>query len=88
MGVKRTSISEIPMSALCHKRTMQCSNLGSLLDHVVRDAEQRWRHGYPEHPSGWMIDNQLKLARLDYWQVRRFSALKDTTGIDPEVSER
>src|SRR5215472_3314303 len=35
-----------------------------------------------------MIDNQLKLARLHYWQVRRFSALEDTTGIDAKLTIR
>ena len=35
-----------------------------------------------------MIDNQLKLARLHDWQVGRFSALEDTTGIDAEVTIR
>src|SRR6516165_9608927 len=35
-----------------------------------------------------MIDNQLKLGRLHYWQVRGFSALEDTTGIDAKLTIR
>src|SRR5262249_8024323 len=35
-----------------------------------------------------MIDDQLKLARLHYWQVRRFGAIEDTTGIDAKDTIR
>ena len=76
------------MSALCQKRTHAGQQLGSLLDNVVRDAEQRRRQREPEHPSGRMIDNQFKLARLHYWQVRRFSTIEDTTGINAKLTIR
>ena len=35
-----------------------------------------------------MVDDQLKLTRLHDWQVRRFSALEDTTGIDTKLTIR
>src|SRR6516162_4656825 len=78
----------LSMSALCQKRTQAAQQLGSLLDYVVRDAEQRRRQREPEHPSGRAIDNQLKLARLHYGEVRGFSAPEDATGIDAKVTIR
>ena len=55
------------MSALRHKQTSRSAANFALLDNVVRDAEQRRRHGEPEHASGRSIDYQLKLARLNDW---------------------
>ena len=49
----KADIGGVISDVLCaNSGLMHCSNLGSLLDHVVRDAEQRRRHGEPEHPSG------------------------------------
>src|SRR6516164_1648502 len=46
-----------------------------------RSREER-RHRETQHPRGLMINNEFKLAGLRNRQVRRFCALKDTTGID------
>src|SRR5262245_61242245 len=53
------------------------------LDHLVGDAEQRWRNGEAEHLSGRDVDDQLKPARLNDWQVGRLLPLEDAAGIDP-----
>jgi hypothetical protein len=52
LGQKRTSEHVRSMSALCQKRTHAVQQLGSLLDNVVRNAEQRRRQREPEHASG------------------------------------
>jgi hypothetical protein len=64
---KRTFPHAIRMSALGQKQTSRSAANFALLDNVVRDAEQRRRHGEPEHPRGRSIDYQLKLARLNDW---------------------
>src|SRR5262249_14981601 len=51
LGQKRTSEHVRSMSALCQKRTHAVQQLGSLLDNVVRDAEQRRRQREPEHAT-------------------------------------
>ena len=61
------SLKRLTPTGRLEKRTRAVQQLGSLFDNVVRDAEQRRRQREPEHPSGRMIDNQLKLARLHYW---------------------
>ena len=52
LGQKRTSEHVRSMSALCQKQTHAVQQLGSLLDNVVRNAEQRRRQREPEHASG------------------------------------
>jgi hypothetical protein len=63
---KRTFADATRMSALGQKQTSRSAAF-ALLDNVVRDAEQRRRHGEPEHASGRSIDYQLKLARFNDW---------------------
>ena len=55
-----------------------------LLDHHVRCGEQCRGYGEVKHPSGLVIDDQLKLGRLHDRQVCGSRALEDTTGIDAD----
>ena len=56
-----------------------------LLDHHVRCGEQRRGYGEVKHPSGLVIDDQLKHGRLHDRQVCGSRALEDTTGIDADL---
>ena len=58
----------------------------SLLDHLVGNGEQRWRHGEAQHPGGLVIDDKLELGRLQDRQVRRLLAFEDAAGIDADLT--
>src|SRR6266576_4197363 len=66
----------------------------SLLDwtasfnHLVGACEQRCRDVQAERPSSLGVDHQLELDRLHHRQVRRLSALEDSTGVDTDLTPR
>jgi hypothetical protein len=41
---------------------------GRLLDHLVGDGEQRWRHVEAERICGLQVDDQLEFSRLLDWK--------------------
>src|SRR5262249_61698910 len=56
------------------------------LDHFVGGDEQLVGHSEAEHSGGLVVDDQLELAGLYDWQVRRLRALEDATGIDADLT--
>ncbi len=48
-----------------------------LLDHLIRQQEQRWGHRHPERLGGLEVEDQLKFRGLLHRQVGRFGALED-----------
>jgi hypothetical protein len=40
------------------------TSFGSLLDHLIRPAQQRWRDREPEGFGGLEVDDQLELGGL------------------------
>lgn len=53
-----------------------------LLDHLVSGRQKRRGHRQIERASGLMIDDQLKLGRLQDRKVRWHRTLEDATDID------
>jgi hypothetical protein len=41
-------------------------------NHLIRQEEQRWRHGDPQCLSGLEVDDQLELRGLLHGEVARF----------------
>src|SRR5215475_2432781 len=58
------------------------------LDHFVGGDEQLVGHSEAEHSGGLVVDDQLELAGLYDWQVRRLRALEDASGIHAELTKR
>ena len=54
----------------------------SLLDHLIRRGQQRFRDGEAESFGGLEIDDQFQLGRLLNWQISRFFAFENAPGID------
>src|SRR5262245_45596744 len=44
--------------------TQQVNETLPLLDHLIRQEEQRWRHRDPQCPRCLEVDHQLELSRL------------------------
>src|SRR5262249_808858 len=79
---KRTCAVQLGMSALGQKRTHACSKLGSLLDHLVSEAEQFGWHFNAERLGGFGIDGHLKFCRLHNRQVRGLCTFENGSRID------
>src|SRR5215831_16757939 len=94
---KRTCAVQKRMSALPPKRhqtrqlecplwdnsgLMQCSKLGSLLDHLVSKAEQFGWHFNAERLGGFGIDGHVKCCRLHNRQVRGLLTFQNASRID------
>src|SRR5215472_13373860 len=58
----------------------------SLLDHLVGNGQQRWRHRKIDRSRGMQVDDELEFGRLHHRQVGRLLALKDAPGIDPDLA--
>src|SRR5262245_1418805 len=61
---------------------MQCSKLGSLLDHLVSEAEQFGWHFNAERLGGFGIDGHVKFCRLHNRQVRGLLTFQNASRID------
>jgi hypothetical protein len=58
----------------------------SLLDHLVGEGEQIWRHLDAERPSGLQVDDELEPGRLHDRQVGGLGAPEDFAGIDADLT--
>jgi hypothetical protein len=57
-----------------------------LFDHLVGAAEQRYWESQTKRLGSLEIDNQLDLRGLFNWQVGRFVALENPTGIEASLT--
>src|SRR4029453_5287250 len=74
---KRTCAVQLGISGL-----MQCSKLGSLLDHLVSEAEQFGWHFNAERLGGFGNGGHLKFLRLHNRQVRGLLTFENASRID------
>src|SRR5262244_2916916 len=51
--------------------------VAGLLDHLIRQDEERWRYRDPERLGGLEVDDQLEFHGLLHRQVRRLGAFED-----------
>jgi hypothetical protein len=59
----------------------------SLVDHLIGDCEQHWRHVDAERPRRTQVDDELELGRLHDRQVGGLGALEDAAGIDASLTK-
>jgi hypothetical protein len=52
-----------------------------LLDHLIGQEEQRWRHRDPQYLGGLQVNDQLELRRLLHRQVGGLGTLQDLVHI-------
>src|SRR5262249_30696881 len=57
-----------------------------LLDHLVGAGEQVGWDGEAKRFCGLEVDHELELCRLHDWQVGRFRALENPTGVDASLA--
>src|SRR5262252_1201852 len=69
-----------------HRLDRTSLRLAHSFNHLVGDREQSWRNDEPEHPRGWVVDDQLELGRLLNGQVRGLGALEDTAAVDADMA--
>src|SRR5262245_37869614 len=65
------------MSAECQKRPNALQQKVALLDHPVREREQRIGNGNPESPRGLHVDRQLDQRRLLDRKIGRLCPIED-----------
>jgi hypothetical protein len=63
-----------------HMQQTTCAN-ARLLDHLVSEAEQRWRHFETNRLCGPEVDDQLELGRLLDRKITRRFPTKDTIDV-------
>src|SRR5262249_6569836 len=63
----------------------RCSK-DQLFDHFVGAREQVGWDGEAKRFCGFEVDHELELCRLHDWQVGRFSALENPTGVDASLA--
>src|SRR6516162_10261610 len=80
-----------PLAGLEHGRTIPLADIGgpnfcvarcSLLDHLVRRSQQRFRDGEAERLGGLQVDDHLDFCDLLHGEVGRLVAFENAPGID------
>src|SRR5262245_48858705 len=56
--------------------------VAGLLDHLICQEQQGWRHRDPQRPSGLEVDHQLELHRLLHGQSLWLGAFEDLVHVD------
>ena len=62
------SMAQRIRTAICFFMSFEVSNVGSLLDDLVRSCQHVWRNRQADLFGGFEIDNEFKLRRLLNWK--------------------